>query len=183
MTIFKTKLRIIPAYAGSTAGGFPRSSAIQDHPRIRGEHRRRHRLRRHCGGSSPHTRGALVTFRPLFNRERIIPAYAGSTPSPPRRRPYRRDHPRIRGEHRRRPTPSCRTRGSSPHTRGARHFEVIVDPIQRIIPAYAGSTSCAPKPTAKSRDHPRIRGEHFQTFMADIADRGSSPHTRGAPRS
>ncbi len=29
-------------------------------------------------------------------------------------------------------------------------------------------------------DHPRIRGEHFQTFMADIAERGSSPHTRGA---
>ena len=72
--------------------------------------------------------------------EGIIPAYAGSTRHPARRRNPTADHPRIRGEH-----------------------EIIVDLEPghvRIIPAYAGSTP--PHPTAPSSppDHPRIRGEH-----------------------
>ena len=33
----------------------------------------------------------------------------------------------------------------------------------------------------RTSDHPRIRGEHAQLFGIDLLDRGSSPHTRGAP--
>ena len=32
------------------------------------------------------------------------------------------------------------------------------------------------------KDHPRIRGEHGGTGIAQGADNGSSPHTRGARR-
>ena len=51
-------LRIIPAYAGSTAicPGWRRRSG--DHPRIRGEHSMYSNLRTAARGSSPHTRGA-----------------------------------------------------------------------------------------------------------------------------
>ena len=72
------------------------------------------------------------------------------------------DHPRIRGEH--------------------RWTKRDMDRLYRIIPAYAGSTSCArmnssvfagssphtrgapvsrSTSTASRRDHPRIRGEHI----------------------
>ena len=51
---------IIPAYAGSTQRWRLRRIRSQDHPRIRGEHRRPRRVRRDISGSSPHTRGALV---------------------------------------------------------------------------------------------------------------------------
>ena len=71
--------RIIPAYAGSTAGA---RAYTPSRP-----------------GSSPHTRGALVVGELVAGERRIIPAYAGSTPftaSPPH---TVRDHPRIRGEH------------------------------------------------------------------------------------
>ena len=117
--------------------------------------------------------------------------------------PTLKDHPRIRGEH-----------------LVGRHVAVG---LVGIIPAYAGSTHflfdaahgnegssphtrgaptfCLTQRTA-TRDHPRIRGEHFNDFKNDNATegiipayagstpapwsgrragRGSSPHTRGAP--
>ena len=115
-----------------------------------------------------------------------------------------RDHPRIRGEHarherlRQRPVGiipayagSTRSRssgipypkGSSPHTRGARRIGIR-------------NASC-------SWDHPRIRGEHlllrdhlpvqagiipayagstYSPVRLRYISSGSSPHTRGAPR-
>ena len=134
---------IIPAYAGSTSpvgrssarfmGSSPHTRGARtttpwtcrgrwDHPRIRGEHpHRRKASMSACGiipayagstaarlalldppsGSSPHTRGA--------------PSPASATLTP------RRDHPRIRGEHR----------------KGGR----VQPGVRGIIPAYAGSTS------------------------------------------
>ena len=174
---------IIPAYAGSTeklseasgllAGSSPhmrgarrttrgQTASWGDHPRIRGEHR-----------------DVAVELLLLAG---IIPAYAGSTQLPvcgflrlsgssPHTRGApcgralsshrNRDHPRIRGEHRRED--------------GAR-----VDRLG-IIPAYAGSTSLPLRTSgavwgssphtrgarrrtspsrSRARDHPRIRGEH-----------------------
>ena len=51
--------------------------------------------------------------------------------------------------------------GSSPHTRGARAYDVLFSARFGIIPAYAGSTLG--------------RDKHHQVVG------GSSPHTRGAP--
>ena len=73
-------LRIIPAYAGSTPFSLSPLLYLQDHPRIRGEHRVRRRRFRSGKGSSPHTRGARAWEGPRRSGGRIIPAYAGSTP-------------------------------------------------------------------------------------------------------
>ena len=70
---------IIPAYAGSTVWRACASAWAEDHPRIRGEHRRPGRSGQRLSGSSPHTRGALVLDGDDPYRARIIPAYAGST--------------------------------------------------------------------------------------------------------
>ena len=174
-----------------------------DHPRIRGEHAVRWQLRRRevgvipayagstraesfapeaLGGSSPHTRGALMS-----NNAASVAA---------------KDHPRIRGEHSaERHVPAVLpgiipayagstdddiarcgdSMGSSPHTRGAPVRDEVgyerrwdhprirgehrrIRRVSRwgdgIIPAYAGST------------HWRLKGH--------AKDKGSSPHTRGA---
>ena len=55
----RSRLRIIPAYAGSTPGPDGAEPGEQDHPRIRGEHSCRCGRLPACAGSSPHTRGAL----------------------------------------------------------------------------------------------------------------------------
>ena len=112
----------------------------------------------------------------------IIPAYAGSTPTPIWNRNRFWDHPRIRGEHAACVAWVVSCPGSSPHTRGARDPE---DPRHRdggIIPAYAGSTGASRAHGAPPMDHPRIRGEHSQRVWRWSPRRGSSPHTRGAPR-
>ena len=79
------------------------------------------------------------------------------------------------------PRSRCQSWGSSPHTRGALSHDADGFPTTGIITAYAGSTSrCRARP-CPSRDHPRIRGEHYGELLRPYSNRGSSPHTRGAP--
>ena len=73
--------------------------------------------------------------------------------------------------------------GSSPHTRGALLEDFRAVAREGIIPAYAGSTLNAVQLRPRVRDHPRIRGEHSGGGYARQPIEGSSPHTRGAPRS
>ena len=70
------------------------------------------------------------------------------------------DHPRIRGEHVGCQVVLLAVVGSSPHTRGALAPDTIELALQRIIPAYAGSTTHARAGHCFVSDHPRIRGEH-----------------------
>ena len=84
---------IIPAYAGSTDYIKNAPEGLEDHPRIRGEHKRFSSPSAAITGSSPHTRGAPGSVSPSSTRRRIIPAYAGSTLGNPcntkdRRRDY-----------------------------------------------------------------------------------------------
>ena len=173
---------IIPAYAGSTGGFLSRSAFPQDHPRIRGEHADGVLTRMSIGGSSPHTRGAPGRRREASGPEGIIPAYAGSTASSPRRASRSPDHPRIRGEHSLPCGASTNGTGSSPHTRGAPPRKPPPVVGGRIIPAYAGSTIALSNMSRRDQDHPRIRGEHRAIAVQLVDNLGSSPHTRGARR-
>ena len=171
---------IIPAYAGSTSHEGLDDAAVEDHPRIRGEHF--HIFQHVAGrqGSSPHTRGAPDNSKGVDSSNRIIPAYAGSTKNIRRGNYSSWDHPRIRGEH---PVAERRGgayRGSSPHTRGAPTRTRRPDSQRRIIPAYAGSTRSTIAAESSPTDHPRIRGEHKDAYRAIARAAGSSPHTRGA---
>ena len=112
-------MRIIPAYAGSTRVCEHHSREAMDHPRIRGEHLRRCRVRCMERGSSPHTRGAQHSRGCDMDSFGIIPAYAGSTFPSLASTSARRDHPRIRGEHMPWGEGEKQHPGSSPHTRGA----------------------------------------------------------------
>ena len=71
--------RIIPAYAGSTGDRRVGGDCPGDHPRIRGEHVDPITIGIGQWGSSPHTRGAQADSIGATAKQRIIPAYAGST--------------------------------------------------------------------------------------------------------
>ena len=172
---------IIPAYAGSTSSAPPPQTRRPDHPRIRGEHCHRFIGIHMSRGSSPHTRGARRGRHGHIRVARIIPAYAGSTERLVMSHGQRRDHPRIRGEHSPALMPIAGRSGSSPHTRGAQLADAAFGLPDRIIPAYAGSTSQATRASGAGKDHPRIRGEHSKTYANMEQESGSSPHTRGAP--
>ena len=151
---------IIPAYAGSTICRRCPSTAMRDHPRIRGEHKLAVIVPFSDQGSSPHTRGA-----------------PRATCRRPRRR---RDHPRIRGEHRMPFARAGPVRGSSPHTRGAPEPAEAALLRRGIIPAYAGSTIRSAGCKRLGWDHPRIRGEHSALLRASLPRPGIIPAYAGS---
>ena len=194
--------RIIPAYAGSTSVRHSSSVSLRDHPRIRGEHLPVDVDRVGLRGSSPHTRGApprspcgppASTDHPRIRGEHRDPGarvafFEGSSPHTRGARRLGpgsireiRDHPRIRGEHGVGDVEKRREPGSSPHTRGAPPGGSSRLWHGRIIPAYAGSTDLGADYMVRNSDHPRIRGEHRKGGKSLTINKGSSPHTRGAP--
>ena len=86
----------------------------------------------------------------------------------------------MRGEHRRTRPTAARTRGSSPHARGAQLVDLVEELVVGIIPACAGSTLIRLMAASSNGDHPRMRGEHCMTPATSLGEMGSSPHARGA---
>ena len=111
---------------------------------------------------------------------RLIPAHAGSTLRIRIGQSWRWAHPRSRGEHRICFFRKCRSRGSSPLTRGALPFLAGVAYCWGLIPAHAGSTWLMTSSMWASSAHPRSRGEHVLVSALGNPWRGSSPLTRGA---
>ena len=166
---------------------------------------------RYTGGSSPRMRGAHPALEAQWRDRRIIPAYAGSTPSERMSTPNSWDHPRVCGEHpvvqaacrdgsgsspRMRGAPDhprvcgehlaprwrrCGSTGSSPRMRGALLTSARSSILARIIPAYAGSTEHSLADALQIRDHPRVCGEHLSSLRHRQSLPGSSPRMRGAP--
>ena len=92
-----------------------------------------------------------------------------------------RDHPRVCGEHLSLNPDQIDALGSSPRMRGARRRGRGGALRSGIIPAYAGSTSPAPRRARPSaRDHPRVCGEHGSAPSPMYRRMGPSPRMRGA---
>ena len=173
--------RIIPAYAGSTSLWASVRLCFMDHPRVCGEHLTHLLEKGHEQGSSPRMRGAPDPAHHWDGHRGIIPAYAGSTNRSRSRCRSSGDHPRVCGEHQRTPCSWPCPRGSSPRMRGARRCAVLDGRPERIIPAYAGSTSLWASVRLCFMDHPRVCGEHLTHLLEKGHEQGSSPRMRGAP--
>ena len=137
----QTKPGIIPACAGSTRLSVLPPRRRRDHPRMRGEHALTLGRKQAGAGSSPHARGAHGLLKVEHAVAGIIPACAGSTCHLRRRLQWRRDHPRMRGEHSAASMDAAASGGSSPHARGARVRPSREADPAGIIPACAGSTA------------------------------------------
>ena len=171
---------IIPACAGSTRAPSSVCPGRRDHPRVRGEHLYLGGGADVTPGSSPRARGARGAAPPRRPRRGIIPACAGSTRCSCRAPAWRRDHPRVRGEHKGVSARLLRKEGSSPRARGAPRGRTGGTRCARIIPACAGSTSAWARRAPTTGDHPRVRGEHNRPFATVATPLGSSPRARGA---
>ena len=139
--------RLIPAHAGSTSDHRVKGEHFGAHPRSRGVDIKVLSNKSAFEGSSPLTRGRRRTRYIELLRCRLIPAHAGSTSSAPTTRVPSPAHPRSRGVDPPIPRVYPIKYGSSPLTRGRhRHATRRVHP-RRLIPAHAGSTTCAPSRT------------------------------------
>ena len=152
---------IIPADAGSTIRCYAVPGNDRDHPRGCGEHRRKTNEYSENIGSSPRMRGAQTSGKFCRGSSRIIPADAGSTITSSLVNSTGWDHPRGCGEHSVALSHLAHHPGSSPRMRGAHWCICHGIPLDRIIPADAGSTVTNTPSTRVSRDHPRGCGEHI----------------------
>ncbi len=134
-------LRIIPALAGNTTGGFGFGGMGWDHPRSRGEYGDAVLAGVVHVGSSPLSRGIRIRRHPHRQRRGIIPALAGNTDALDITGGYRTDHPRSRGEYWQWLVTLTSSTGSSPLSRGIPTSTKSVLRSPRIIPALAGNTS------------------------------------------
>ena len=118
-------------------------------------------------------------MRPGRTEPGIIPARAGFTRRPRRRRLRVQDHPRSRGVYPPNRGEDKWTAGSSPLARGLQGAggDEVVD--GGIIPARAGFTTPASSGRGHRRDHPRSRGVYDRVRCGHVRGLGSSPLARG----
>ena len=172
---------IIPAYAGNTVGSGRWPDRCWDHPRVCGEHPPTVCQGVSGLGSSPRMRGTPEENVVVLNNGGIIPAYAGNTLSIFPSNAFKRDHPRVCGEHEVVTNYADAAKGSSPRMRGTQKHPRGTVGAEGIIPAYAGNTSNCHMGRALARDHPRVCGEHRQGGKYGTNGIGSSPRMRGTP--
>ena len=91
-------VRLIPAHAGKTGDKESTTGGFSAHPRSRGENLDVLRHGHAAAGSSPLTRGKLVSFDGTTRFNGLIPAHAGKTTLSAHSRMSRPAHPRSRGE-------------------------------------------------------------------------------------
>ncbi len=134
---------LIPARAGTTCGSPRRPAVRRAHPRAGGDHSGYtfHQLRHR--GSSPRGRGPLGLTGRIPGNLGLIPARAGTTPSPTPSTRSRRAHPRAGGDHWVPVTTVQQALGSSPRGRGPRERRELVFEAGGLIPARAGTTTSA----------------------------------------
>ena len=95
--------RITPACAGKTRSSAAVGIATGDHPRMRGEDTTVWGSNIWKEGSPPHARGRQVDLSRFPGGQGITPACAGKTSASLPRTNLTADHPRMRGEDRKRP--------------------------------------------------------------------------------
>ena len=171
--------RIIPAGAGKRTPPRHTRPAPWDHPRGCGEKAPQASAGVRRAGSSPRVRGKEVPVVDALCGLRIIPAGAGKSGDPQRRRGRWQDHPRGCGEKCGSPSVGFGLRGSSPRVRGKVESAAARSALMGIIPAGAGKRSRPRARQAQGRDHPRGCGEKRQAARGRRGHLGSSPRVRG----
>ena len=175
--------RIIPALAGNTTPGSRYLAVRPDHPRSRGEYPITGVDDYIARGSSPLSRGIPHHRGRRLHRPRIIPALAGNTLPDSPTEGIEQDHPRSRGEYIGVDGAVVTLERSSPLSRGIRRGLPRPGRPLRIIPALAGNTKFPQRGLSKMSDHPRSRGEYIKRILNHLDAWGSSPLSRGIPRS
>ena len=170
---------LIPALAGTTQPAQPVSPSRPAHPRAGGDDAETKLDEMASLGSSPRWRGRHPRGGGGGLRRGLIPALAGTTPTP--RRPGRRRgaHPRAGGDDMSSSWMVGVVVGSSPRWRGRpqRPRRPVLRP--GLIPALAGTTSATSRTRPSGRAHPRAGGDDLAVRRSRPSSAGSSPRWRG----
>ena len=129
---------ITPACAGKSKRAVERFFFPRDHPRMRGEKPQMDPYTQRPIGSPPHARGKGAYAVSACSFSRITPACAGKRKTQALSCTQARDHPRMRGEKKKRHFYMGLSLGSPPHARGKAEEGVERRFQGGITPACAG---------------------------------------------
>ena len=174
--------RPTPACAGITTARPARSTSVQAHPRMRGDHQGLNVGAKQGYGPPPHARGSPFRRVRVVRRARPTPACAGITCEPTRTRRGYRAHPRMRGDHRAPCGASPGAKGPPPHARGSLKWPPLILHRIRPTPACAGITNAVGRRRGSITAHPRMRGDHHPKGGTGVLTNGPPPHARGSRR-
>ena len=170
---------LIPAWAGKTLAASGCAAGCGAHPRVGGENLACALPSAVTQGSSPRGRGKPDLDQSQTLVLRLIPAWAGKTPSPPSPSTATQAHPRVGGENIHVLLDECEERGSSPRGRGKLSLSLWITRLFGLIPAWAGKTNARMVWSSQARAHPRVGGENAFWRWACVGQAGSSPRGRG----
>ena len=173
---------ITPACAGKSTATTSSRTRYGDHPRVRGEKPLENLPRCEVVGSPPRARGKEHRVLNGQAGDGITPACAGKSARGPAGGAACRDHPRVRGEKQNQKFLKRTGMGSPPRARGKETLADHETRITRITPACAGKSRRLHSPSAKRRDHPRVRGEKCAEWRERARKIGSPPRARGKDR-
>ena len=176
---FRIPIGLIPAWAGKTRAHNNTHTEDKAHPRVGGENLLPGYEALKSYGSSPRGRGKLNKDKQIIIKSRLIPAWAGKTPSPGIPCCGSWAHPRVGGENRSCPVGGVGPCGSSPRGRGKPGSRRNARSGHGLIPAWAGKTSIASFSMKATPAHPRVGGENSRPGRNDYYGHGSSPRGRG----
>ena len=152
----------------------------KDHPHIRGDHHAVRLCFTHRRGSPPHTWGPPPLVVSSAMPAGITPTYVGTTThNIVITNPIFKDHPHIRGDHKRVLRWPGKGGGSPPHTWGPLEVYDANGTLRGITPTYVGTTTVLHSFLLIIGDHPHIRGDHPGIGRAYYLTAGSPPHTWG----
>ena len=145
---------------GTTLSKSTNIGLIWDHPHIRGDHSTLVLFILKLKGSPPHTWGPQPASSVVPEIVRITPTYVGTTHILTSSAPLNKDHPHIRGDHKRQGNTYMVSLGSPPHTWGPPHNREAFSGTSGITPTYVGTTDTQSDTPRNAKDHPHIRGDH-----------------------
>ena len=170
---------ITPAWAGKSFKRYGFVCLFQDHPRVGGEKFFYHLVSSFYLGSPPRGRGKDILSAGRKSQSGITPAWAGKRPRAAGSPAREGDHPRVGGEKFCQVKQAAGLVGSPPRGRGKERYDLEVQRLDRITPAWAGKRWLTPKRKYGSRDHPRVGGEKPARSRCNRSRTGSPPRGRG----
>ncbi len=178
LSLYRPRIRFIPAHAGNSARVRVSRAPKTVHPRACGEQDGNAAAGTVLTGSSPRMRGTGDHGDGCDLLARFIPAHAGNSRCGGSSRPIGTVHPRACGEQGRLDRRFWNAYGSSPRMRGTVRWGRIVRACGRFIPAHAGNSRSRCVGYGIPSVHPRACGEQERTCLMSEVVSGSSPRMR-----
>ncbi len=174
-------VRNTPTCVGTTAWDGPFDTPSTEHPHVRGDDGVPSPLNLTSSGTPPRAWGRPERDLRLPGCDRNTPTCVGTTAGGRARGPGSPEHPHVRGDDPAHPAFPPSVRGTPPRAWGRRSLMFSKDISKWNTPTCVGTTAASGTTTARSTEHPHVRGDDATGRDRISARSGTPPRAWGRP--